>query len=116
MPYSLTSEEDDKLLLLRIHKQKGQVEWTQQVGTTRPIVAREDAGQPRETTVPQAPKPRESFTVTDGEVVVAHFGNGDLAAYNFAGKQLWLRNLQKDFGVYTIWWGHANSLSSSATW
>ncbi|HVS35774.1 MAG TPA: PQQ-binding-like beta-propeller repeat protein, partial [Gemmataceae bacterium] len=25
------------------------------------------------------------------------------------GKQLWKRNLQDDFGPYTIWWGHANS-------
>ena len=47
--------------------------------------------------------------VTDGELVVVHFGNGDLAAYDFAGRQLWQRNLQKDHGPYTIWWGHANS-------
>jgi outer membrane protein assembly factor BamB len=47
--------------------------------------------------------------VTDGDVVAAHFGNGDLAAYDFAGKQLWHRNLQQDHGTYTIWWGHANS-------
>jgi outer membrane protein assembly factor BamB len=47
--------------------------------------------------------------VTDGEVVVAHFGNGDLAAYDFQGQQLWRRNLQRDYGDYTIWWGHANS-------
>jgi outer membrane protein assembly factor BamB len=47
--------------------------------------------------------------ITDGELVVAHFGNGDLAAYDFAGKQLWLHNLQKEHGTYTIWWGHANS-------
>ena len=42
-------------------------------------------------------------------MVVVHFGNGDLAAYDFAGKRLWRRNLQEDFGPYTIWWGHANS-------
>ena len=47
--------------------------------------------------------------VTDGKLVVVHFGNGDLAAYDFDGKQLWQRNLQKDYGNYTIWWGHANS-------
>src|SRR5262249_50232972 len=47
--------------------------------------------------------------VTDGKRVFVHFGNGDLAAYDFDGKQLWHRNLQKDFGRYTIWWGHANS-------
>ncbi len=38
-----------------------------------------------------------------------HFGNGDLAAYDFNGGQLWKRNLQADFGPYTIWYGHANS-------
>ena len=43
------------------------------------------------------------------KLVVVHFGNGDLAAYDFDGKQLWQRNLQKDYGDYTIWWGHANS-------
>ena len=26
-----------------------------------------------------------------------------------AGEQLWKRNLQDDYGAYTIWWGHANS-------
>ncbi len=41
--------------------------------------------------------------------MVAHFGTGDLAAYDFAGKQLWHRNLQQDHGRYSIWWGHANS-------
>src|SRR5262249_23284990 len=46
---------------------------------------------------------------TDGERVIVHFGNGDLAAYDFEGHRLWHRNLQKDHGTYTIWWGHANS-------
>jgi outer membrane protein assembly factor BamB len=30
-------------------------------------------------------------------------------AYDFAGEQLWQRNLQTDHGKYTIWYGHANS-------
>src|SRR4029079_17727671 len=47
--------------------------------------------------------------VTDGKVVVAHYGNGDLAAYDFAGTRLWKRNLQDDYGAYTSWYGHANS-------
>ncbi len=47
--------------------------------------------------------------MTNGRVVVVHFGDGDLAAYTLAGEQLWKRNLQEDHGPYTIWWGHANS-------
>jgi outer membrane protein assembly factor BamB len=53
---------------------------------------------------PASPSP-----VTDGKVVAVHFGNGDLAAYGFDGKQLWKRNLQDDYGAYTSWYGHANS-------
>ena len=47
--------------------------------------------------------------VTDGRMVVVHFGNGELAAYDFDGRRLWRRNLQKDYGEYSVWWGHANS-------
>src|SRR5207248_5955732 len=108
----VTSEDADKLLLHRIDKTKGKIVWTQQVGSGRP-----DRGEGRGKG--PAARSKQKFhklhdlaspsPVTDGEVVIAHFGNGDLAAYDFTGKQLWLRNLQKDFGPYTIWWGHANS-------
>jgi outer membrane protein assembly factor BamB len=103
----LTSHtDDDKLLLLRIGKTDGKVVWTREVG--------------RGQAVREAPKrAKQKFhrlhnlaspsPVTDGETVIVHFGNGDLAAYNFEGHQLWKRNLQEDYGEYTIWWGHANS-------
>ncbi len=103
----VTSQTDEqRLLLLHIDAQTGRLLWTQQIGTG--------------TTVREAPKrERQKFhqlhnlatpsPVTNGEVVVAHFGNGDLAAYDFNGVQLWKRNLQQDYGPYTIWWGHANS-------
>ena len=42
-------------------------------------------------------------------MLVVHFGNGELAAYDFAGERLSARNLQDDYGQYSIWWGHANS-------
>ena len=38
-----------------------------------------------------------------------HFGNGDLACYDFAGEKVWAFNLAERYGLYTIWWGHANS-------
>lgn len=49
-----------------------------------------------------------SPVVTDQHVVV-HFGNGLLAVFTHDGKEVWRRNLQEEFGQYTIWWGHANS-------
>ena len=54
--------------------------------------------------------------VTDGTSVVVHYGNGDLAAYDFDGKRLWKHNLQDDYGNYTIWWGHAIAPCSTRIW
>ncbi len=106
----LTSHVDNqRLVLLKISKKTGRVEWTREVGQGK-------AGQ---TKGGQTDRGHQQFNplhnmaspspVTDGQLVVVHFGNGDLAAYDFDGKQLWRRNLQEDFGPFTIWWGHANS-------
>jgi outer membrane protein assembly factor BamB len=109
----LTSHTDDhRLLVLKLDKATGRILWEKQAG---------------EGTVERKPKPKKDgpdrghqkfhathnlatpSPTTDGEVVIVHFGNGDLAAYDFDGKKLWGRNLQDEFGPYTIWWGHANS-------
>ena len=37
------------------------------------------------------------------------FGNGDLAAYDMAGKPLWERNLQKDYGDFAFQWTFSSS-------
>jgi outer membrane protein assembly factor BamB len=109
----LTSHVDDqKLVLLRINKQSGQIEWTQQVGTAstpRAAALHKSGEDRRQQKFHRSHNLATPSPATDGEVVAVHFGNGDLAAYGFDGKQLWQRNLQTDHGAYTIWWGHANS-------
>jgi outer membrane protein assembly factor BamB len=47
--------------------------------------------------------------VTDGQTVWFFFGNGDLAAFNFAGEKLWARNLQKDYGQFAFLWTFSTS-------
>jgi outer membrane protein assembly factor BamB len=42
--------------------------------------------------------------VTDGKVVVFFYGNGDLAAFDVAGKALWSRNIEKDYGDFAFQW------------
>jgi len=103
----VTTQQAEQLLLLRLDKPTGKVVWSREVGrgTTNVGAKAQRGGQVFHRLHNLAsPSP-----VTDGETVVAHFGNGDLAAYDFSGKQLWRRNLQEDHGRYTIWWGHANS-------
>lgn len=96
---------DNELLLLRIDA-KGKVVWQQEVGAGE---APREAPKRLKQKFHQLHNLASPSPVTDGETVVAHFGNGDLAAFNFAGNPLWKRNLQEEYGPYTIWWGHANS-------
>lgn len=108
----VTTESDGALLLLQVSRQAKAVAWQQRVGTgtaertDRLVKSDEERRKQRfhDTHNFASPSP-----VTDGEVVIAHFGNGDLASFDFTGKQLWRRNLQDEHGTYTIWWGHANS-------
>ncbi len=103
----VTSQTNDgRLLLLHIGAQSGKRLWTQQVGTG---TARRDTPERGHQIFHRQHNLASPSPVTNGEVVVAHFGNGDLAAYDFNGGLLWKRNLQDDYHPYTIWWGHANS-------
>lgn len=107
----ITTQDGDKLLALKLDRRSGKIEWTRQIGTE---IAERKAAAGKE-----GHRKRQKFhalhnmaspsPVTDGERVIFHFGNGDLAAYDFSGAKLWQRNLQKEHGGYTIWWGHANS-------
>jgi outer membrane protein assembly factor BamB len=47
--------------------------------------------------------------VTDGKVAVFLYGNGELAAFDFEGKKLWNRNLQKDYGEFAYQWTYGAS-------
>ena len=47
--------------------------------------------------------------VTDGQRVIFAYGNGDLVAFDFDGKELWRRNLQKDYGEFAYQWTPASS-------
>jgi len=109
----VTTQVDNKeLLLLRIDKPTGKIVWSRQAGsepTPNVDLFRKTGEQRRHQKFHRDHNFATPSPVTDGRLVVVHFGNGDLAAYDFDGKQLWRRNLQKDHGEYTIWWGHGNS-------
>jgi outer membrane protein assembly factor BamB len=97
---------ENKLLLARFAKADGKLVWQREIG---------NGGDNREGPRRSKLKFHQYYSVaspspvTDGKTVVAHFGNGELAAYDFDGNQLWKRNLQDDHGTYTCWYGHANS-------
>jgi outer membrane protein assembly factor BamB len=47
--------------------------------------------------------------VTDWKLVVFFYGNGDLVAFDLAGKKLWQRNIQKDYGQFAFLWTFSTS-------
>lgn len=47
--------------------------------------------------------------VTDGSAVWAMTGVGVLRAFDFEGKELWTRDIQKDYGKFGLNWGYASS-------
>lgn len=47
--------------------------------------------------------------VTDGKTVIFYFGSGDLVCYDFAGKQIWARSIEKDHGKFNMLWLYGSS-------
>ena len=47
--------------------------------------------------------------VTDGKLVWVMTGTGVLKAFDFAGKELWMRDIQRDYGRFGLQWGYASS-------
>jgi outer membrane protein assembly factor BamB len=47
--------------------------------------------------------------VTDGKSVYVMTGTGILKAFDFNGKELWTRDIQKDYGQFGLNWGYASS-------
>jgi len=47
--------------------------------------------------------------VTDGQTVWVMTGVGILKAFDFSGKELWMRDIQKDYGRFGLNWGYASS-------
>ena len=47
--------------------------------------------------------------VTDGKTVYVMTGTGILKAFDFAGNELWMRDVQKEYGPFGLNWGYASS-------
>ena len=88
---SSTNSTNDTLLAMAFDRKSGELRWQHTVG--RGI--RKDS---RSTFA--APTP-----ATDGKVVIFFYGNGDMFAYDFNGKQLWKKNV----GPFAFGWTFSSS-------
>jgi outer membrane protein assembly factor BamB len=86
----LTSTDGDNLVLICISKD-GKILWKKVVGSGNKNAKGDEANL-------AAPSPS-----TDGKYVFAFFGSGDLAAFDFSGKQIWKTNLQNTYGKFDLY-------------
>ncbi|MFI4876994.1 MAG: PQQ-binding-like beta-propeller repeat protein [Blastopirellula sp. JB062] len=88
----VTSVDGDDLVLICLDK-SGKQRWKRSVGRGNKVV-RGDEGNSA------SPSP-----TTDGEHVWCFFTTGDLACFDFAGKEIWKTNIQDRFGKFDIQFG-----------
>lgn len=88
-------DENKNLLLLCLDRKTGRALWQRKVGDGNFEKGRNNCASPS--------------PVTDGQRVFVLFATGDLAAFDFAGKELWRRNLATEYGRFAINWIYGSS-------
>ena len=83
------------MLLLCIGSKDGKLRWRKTVAEGNAVGGKNNMASPS--------------AVTDGKRVVVMFGTGHLAAYDFAGRQIWSRNLAKQYGKLALMWLYGSS-------
>ena len=91
----LNVAEGDNLFLWSVDKTKGQVLWKQPLGAGNVKMRKQNMSSPS--------------PVTDGRAVYVMTGTGIIKAFDFAGKELWSRDIQKEYGEFGLNWGYASS-------
>jgi len=92
----LSTTDGDAIQLWAVNRQDGKVLWKQTLsGGGKEMLRKHNLSSPS--------------PVTDGKTVWQMTGTGILKAFDFSGKELWSRDIQKDYGAFGLNWGYASS-------
>lgn len=91
----LNIADGDALSLWAVDRTKGGILWKQALGGGNIKLRKQNMSSPS--------------PVTDGKSVFALTGTGVLKGFDIAGRELWARDLQKDYGRFGLNWGYASS-------
>ena len=86
---------EDELLLVALNRKDGSIRWKRVTGAGNKILFKQNMASPS--------------PVTDGKHVWIMTGVGVLTCFDFSGKQIWQRYIQKDYGEFGLNWGYASS-------
>jgi outer membrane protein assembly factor BamB len=90
-----TGDGGPNLALWSIDRNTGVVRWKRPLGGGNQRMRKQQMSSPS--------------PVTDGQSVWVMTGTGLLRAFDFTGRELWMRDIQKDYGRFGILWGYASS-------
>ena len=91
----LNVADGDTLYLWCVDRTKGEPLWKKLLGGGNTKMRKQNMSSPS--------------PVTDGKNVWVMTGTGILKAFDFAGNELWAREIQKDYGRFGLNWGYASS-------
>jgi len=91
----LNVADGDNLSLWCLNKTNGEVLWKKPLGGGNVKMRKQNMSSPS--------------PVTDGRNVYVMTGTGILKGFDFNGKELWTRDIQKDYGQFGLNWGYASS-------
>ncbi|HEX8162446.1 MAG TPA: PQQ-binding-like beta-propeller repeat protein [Pyrinomonadaceae bacterium] len=91
----LNVAEGDALSLWCVDKRSGAVVWKRPLGGGNRRARKQNMSSPSPS--------------TDGKSVYVMTGTGVLKGFDFGGRELWARDIQKDYGEFGLNWGYASS-------
>lgn len=91
----LNVAEGDSLFLWCVDRTKGELLWKKHLSGGNTKMRKQNMSSPS--------------PVTDGKNVWVMTGTGILKAFDFSGAELWIRDVQKDYGRFGLNWGYASS-------
>jgi len=91
----LNVADGEDLYLWCIDRTKGALVWKKLLGSGNVKMRKQNMSSPS--------------PVTDGKSVYVMTGTGVLKGFDFSGKELWSRDIQKDYGQFGLNWGYASS-------
>lgn len=83
------------LSLWALDRKKGQLLWKQPLGAGDVLRRKQNMSSPS--------------PITDGQTVWVMTGTGILKAFDFKGRELWMRDIQRDYGQFGLNWGYAST-------
>ena len=91
----LNVADGNDLYLWCADRTKGDVVWKRPLGSGNVKMRKQNMSSPS--------------PVTDGMSVFVMTGTGIVKGFDFNGKELWVRDIQKDYGTFGLNWGYASS-------